>query len=85
MNRTQAHTITHQRQASSYGRLVRRINHLITTPRAQYERQANLTRQPDDRPEDWERLLEEIEQTDNVTMRRWPDGSVHVIWTGSEH
>lgn len=80
MNRTQAQTITHQRQASSYGRLVRRINHLITTPRAQYERQANLTRQPDDRPEDWERLLEEIQQTDGVSMSRRPDGSIHVCW-----
>lgn len=84
MNRTQAQTITHQRQASSYGRLVRRINHLITTPRAQYERQANLARQPDDRLEDWERLLEEIQQTDGVSMTRRPDGSIHVCWLSAD-
>lgn len=84
MNRTQAQTVTHQRQASSYGRLVRRISHLITTPRAQYERQANLARQPDDRPEDWERLLDEIQQTDGVSMTKRPDGTVYVRWRSSE-
>ncbi|WP_454911147.1 DUF1654 domain-containing protein [Stutzerimonas chloritidismutans] len=77
--------VTNQRQLSSYSRLVRRVNLTITAPTAQRERQANLRPGPSDRPEDWERLLEEIEQADNVTMRRRPDGSVHVIWTGSEH
>jgi len=77
--------VTNQRQLSSYSRLVRRVNLTITAPTAQRERQANLRPGPNDRPEDWERLLEEIEQADNVTMRRRPDGSVHVIWTGSEH
>lgn len=75
----------HQYQLSSYTRLVRRVNLTICAPTAQRERQANLRPGPDDRPEDWERLMEEIEQADNVTMRRRPDGSVHVIWTGSEH
>ena len=77
--------VTNQRQLSSYSRLVRRVNLTIAAPTAQRERQANLRPSPNDRPEDWERLLEEIEQADNVTMRRRPDGSVHVIWTGSEH
>lgn len=85
MNRTRAQSITHQRQASSYGRLVRRINHLITTPRAQVERQANLARHPDDRPEDWERLLDEIQQTDGVAMTHRADGTVHVRWRSIEH
>lgn len=80
-----AATLHHQNQLSSYNRLVRRVSLAITAPTAQRERQANLRPGPDDRPEDWERLLEEIEQADSVTMRRRPDGSVHVIWTGSEH
>lgn len=78
-------SFTHPSQLSTYHRLVRRVKRTITTPRAQRECQANLAPQQDGRPEDWERLLEEIEQADNVTMRRRPDGSVHVIWTGSEH
>lgn len=75
----------HQHQLSSYNRLVRRVNLTITAPTAQRERQANLRPGPDDRAEDWERLLDEIEQADGVTMRRRADGSVHVIWSGSEH
>lgn len=78
MNRT--HTIGHQRQLSSYSRLVRRVNHAISTPRAQRECQANLAPQQDDRPEDWERLLDEIQQTDGVAMTKRSDGSVHVRW-----
>lgn len=42
MNRTQPHAITHYHQVSTYNRLVHRVNRLITTPRAQVERQANL-------------------------------------------
>lgn len=84
MNRTQPQTITHQRQISTYNRLVRRINRLITTPRAQVERQANLFRQSDDRPEDWERLVDEIQQTDGVSMTPRPDGSIHVRWSAAD-
>ncbi|MDL0441861.1 DUF1654 domain-containing protein [Stutzerimonas frequens] len=72
--------ITHQRQLSSYHRLVRRINHTITTPRAQRERQANLYPSQSDRPEDWERLLDEIQQADGVALMKRPDGSVYVTW-----
>lgn len=85
MNRTQAQAITHQRQLSTYNRLVRRVNRLITTPRAQVERQANLAPHPDDLPEDWERLLDEIQQTDGVAITRRPDGSIHVRWLRTEH
>lgn len=80
MYRTQPHTITHQRQVSSYHRLVRRVNRLLTTPRAQVEHQANLAPQPSDHPEDWERLVDEIQQTEGVSMTQRPDGSIHVRW-----
>lgn len=80
MERTQPATITHQRQISSYNRLLRRVNRVLTTPRALLECQANLSPDPDDHPDDWERLLLEIEETDGVTMTRRPDGSVHVRW-----
>lgn len=85
MNRTQPHAITHYHQVSTYNRLVHRVNRLITTPRAQVERQANLAPHPDDLPEDWERLLDEIQQTDGVAITRRPDGSIHVRWLRTEH
>lgn len=77
--------LIHQNQLSSYNRLLRRINLIITTPRARVERQANITPQPEDLPEDWERLFDEIQQTDGVAVTRRPDGSIHVRWLRTEH
>lgn len=76
-------TISHPAQLSSYHRLVRRVNRVLNSPTAQRERQANLRPIPDDNPDDWERLLEEIEQAEGVRMLRRADGSVHLIWIGS--
>lgn len=72
--------LSHPSHLSTYQRLVRRVNRAITTPRAQRERQANLAREPDDRLEDWERLLDEIQQADGVAMTKRSDGSVYVTW-----
>jgi hypothetical protein len=72
--------LSHPSHLSTYHRLVRRVNRAITTPRAQRERQANLSREPDDRLEDWERLLDEIQQADGVAMTKRSDGSVYVTW-----
>ncbi|WP_376746744.1 MULTISPECIES: DUF1654 domain-containing protein [Stutzerimonas stutzeri subgroup] len=74
----------HPSQLSTYHRLVRRVKRTITTPRAQCECQANLAPQQDDRPEDWERLLDEIQQSDGVSVTKRPDGSVHVRWCSAE-
>jgi len=60
--------------------LVRRVNRAITTPRAQRERQAKIAREPGDLSEDWDRLLDEIQQTDGVAMIKRSDGSVYVTW-----
>lgn len=76
--------LSHPSQLSTYHRLVRRVNRAISTPRAQRERQANLAREPDDRPEDWDRLLDEIQQADGVAMIRRNDGSVYVTWRSLE-
>ncbi len=72
--------LSHPSHLSTYQRLVRRVNRAITTPRAQRERQANLARDPDDRPEDWDRLLDEIQQAEGVVLTRRSDGSVYVTW-----
>lgn len=83
MARPAAKNITHQREVSSYERLVRRVNATLSGPLAQIEKQANLTPEPDDSAEDWQRLLEEIELADGVTMTKRSDGSVHVRWSSS--
>lgn len=83
MSRPAAKSITHQREVSSYERLVRRINASLTSPLALIEKQANLMPSEDDSAEDWQRLLEEIELADGVTMTKRQDGSVHVRWSSS--
>lgn len=80
MARTHAAAITHQHDLSGYQRLVRRINHLASTHRAQYERQIVIHPEPGDCPEAWELLLLELRATDNVILTPRPDSSVHVCW-----
>nr|WP_244656092.1 MULTISPECIES: DUF1654 domain-containing protein [unclassified Pseudomonas] len=48
---------------------------------AQKRKYAVLERLPDDLPEDWAQILEELESTDNVTVAHRDDGSVQVFWT----
>ncbi|ASL26216.1 DUF1654 domain-containing protein [Azotobacter chroococcum] len=85
MSRSRARTVTHQTQISSYERLVRRVNQAITSPMAQARRQALLSPAADDRPDDWERLLDEIQESENVSMTQQRDGSVHLRWSRPEH
>lgn len=75
-----AHAITHQREISTYHRLVRRVNRSLINPSVLHRRQAVLRPAPEDRPEDWERLVDEIEQTEGARLDRRPDGSVCVCW-----
>jgi Tfp pilus assembly protein PilN len=80
MAKQRARAVTHQTQISGYERLARRIQSVISTPRAQVERQAVISRQLDDQQSDWDRLLEELRDTDGVTMTPRSDGSVHLAW-----
>lgn len=67
-------------QTDTYRSLARRVQRLITTPRARYEHQAVIQRLPGDHPNDWERLLDEINDAEGVKLNKRPDGSVHVVW-----
>jgi len=67
----------------SYRTLARRVQALVSTPRAQVEHQIVITREPGDLQLAWEQLLEEIREA-GVTMTPRPDGSVHVCWFVSQ-
>lgn len=67
-------------QTDTYGALARRVQRLISTPRARYEHQAVIPRLPDDKPQDWDRLLNEINDAEGVKLNARPDGSVHLVW-----
>ncbi|GJN50814.1 DUF1654 domain-containing protein [Pseudomonas tohonis] len=67
-------------EQSSYYHLTRRVQLLLSTPRAQVEHQAVIYREPCDCSSDWDRLLEEIRDTEGVALTLRPDGSIHVAW-----
>ncbi|GAC1030465.1 DUF1654 domain-containing protein [Pseudomonas sp. No.21] len=67
-------------EQSSYYHLTRRVQLLLNTPRAQIEHQAVIYREPSDSSSDWDRLLEEIRDTEGVVLTHRPDGSIHVAW-----
>ncbi|MFS0827659.1 DUF1654 domain-containing protein [Pseudomonas phoenicis] len=66
---------------SSYVQLGTRIQKIINGPTAQRSKAALIYRLPDESPQDWETLLEEIAENDNVTLAHRDDGGVQVFWT----
>lgn len=58
-----------------------RLQRAINTPAAQKSKSALLERLPGDREEDWTQILDEIGETDNVTMAYRDDGNVQLFWT----
>lgn len=57
---------------------------VINSPRAQSDRCAEIARQPDESPDDWQQLLEELETLDHVTMIPLDDGAVRLCWNPEE-
>lgn len=66
---------------SSYEQLGMRIQKIINGPTAQRSRAALIFRLKQESPDDWETLLEEIAENDNVTIAHRDDGGVQIFWT----
>ena len=66
---------------TSYELLGMRIHKVINNPRSQASKSALIERAANDSPEDWDRILEEIAENDNVTIAHRDDGAVHIFWT----
>lgn len=66
--------------ASSYEQLGLRIQKIINSPTAQKARSALIFRLEHESPGDWETLLEEIAENDNVTLAHRDDGGVQLFW-----
>lgn len=69
------------RPPTSYELLGMRLQRAINSPAAQKSKTALLERLPSDRAEDWDQILEELGDTDNVTLAYRDDGHVQVFWT----
>ncbi|KPA87799.1 Protein of unknown function (DUF1654) [Pseudomonas asplenii] len=66
---------------SSYERMGLRVQKIINSQAAQQAKAALIFRMPDEPSEDWEQLLEEIDENDNVTLAYRDDGGVQIFWT----
>jgi hypothetical protein len=72
------------KQPSSYELLGQRIQRTINHPRSQQQKSALLERSANDDPADWDRVLDEIAENDNVTIAHCDDGNVQIFWTVSK-
>lgn len=68
------------KQPSSYELLGVRIQAAINTPKAQTSKSALLERSVNDDPADWDRILDEIGENENVTIAHRDDGAVQLFW-----
>jgi len=64
----------------AYERLGMRVQKIINSPTAQKAKTALIFRLPDEPVDEWERLLEEIDENDNVTLAHRDDGGVQIFW-----
>nr|WP_282445994.1 DUF1654 domain-containing protein [Pseudomonas sp. EYE_354] len=64
----------------AYERLAVRVQKIINSTNAQKARAALIFRLPDEPEDDWQRLLEEIAENDNVTLAYRDDGGVQIFW-----
>lgn len=64
----------------TYARMGLRIQKIINSPTVQKAKAALIFRLPDEPVDEWEQLLEEIDENDNVTLAYRDDGGVQVFW-----
>ncbi|MDR6913511.1 hypothetical protein J2X66_000358 [Pseudomonas sp. 3296] len=64
----------------TYARMGLRVQKIINSPTAQKAKAALIFRLPDEPVHEWEQLLEEIDENDNVTLAYRDDGGVQIFW-----
>jgi len=64
----------------AYERMGMRVQKIINSPTAQKAKAALIFRLPDEPVDEWEQLLEEIDENDNVTLAYRDDGGVQIFW-----
>jgi hypothetical protein len=66
--------------SDAYARMGMRVQKIINSPTAQKVKAALIFRLPDEPVDEWEQLLEEIDENDNVTLAFRDDGGVQIFW-----
>lgn len=75
-----AKTTSATKAPSAYELMGARIQKIINSPAAQKTKHALLHRLPDETEDAWAQILEEIGETDNVTVAHRDDGGVELFW-----
>lgn len=57
-----------------------RVQKIINSTGAQTSKRAVIYKAAHESPDDWEQLLEAIDEADNVTIAHQDDGGVQVFW-----
>ncbi|QLG93555.1 DUF1654 domain-containing protein [Pseudomonas yamanorum] len=65
---------------SSYELMGMRVQKIINSTGAQASKRAVIYKSPDESPDDWAQLLEDIDEADNVTVAHQDDGGVQIFW-----
>jgi hypothetical protein len=65
---------------SSFDLMATRVQKIINSTGAQTAKRAVIYKAPDELSDDWEQLLEAIDEADNVTIAHQDDGGVQVFW-----
>lgn len=65
---------------SSYEQLGARIQKIINSTGSQTSKRAVIYKTPDESPDDWAQLLEDIAEADNVTVAHQEDGGMQISW-----
>lgn len=65
---------------SSFDLMAMRVQKIINSTGAQAAKRAVLYKAPDELSDDWEQLLEAIDEADNVTIAHQDDGGVQIFW-----
>ena len=65
---------------TSFELLGMRVQKIINSTGAQTSKRAVIYKAPDESPDDWEQLLEAIDEADNVTIAHQDDGGVQIFW-----
>ncbi|SFU48620.1 DUF1654 domain-containing protein [Halomonas korlensis] len=67
-----------------YALLGQRIQRVINAPKAQSNQRVEIARLPDESPDDWGRLIEELETLEHVTLTPLEDGAMRLVWNPEE-
>lgn len=70
--------ITHK--LNNYEQVGRRIQRLVSDPNVQKVRTIKIARRADESPAAWEQLIQELEETDGITVERLEDDGVKIGW-----